>query len=185
MLYNVSFRGRCARMGNTIKLPSPTKLYRLGHFTPASRAGRLAGPVFNVYVFSLMATSWRHEGKISPGWRGCGVHAHSLTQFLPQSRQSARFSLVVRIGSFRPLTRKRVLPTPLWSQEGAGHIRLREREWGEPVRKRYRADTHPLFLLYSYMYSVTIRIYNNALTSTVCTLCLLNDLDKKNTRNGV
>jgi hypothetical protein len=51
--YNVSFRGRCVRMGNTLKIPSPTKLARLGHFPPASQAGRLAGPVFYVYVFSL------------------------------------------------------------------------------------------------------------------------------------
>jgi hypothetical protein len=52
-LTNVSFRGKCARMGNTLKLPSPTKLARLGHFPPGSQAGRLAGPVFYVYVFSL------------------------------------------------------------------------------------------------------------------------------------
>jgi hypothetical protein len=52
-LYNVSFLGRCARRGNTLKLPSPTKLTRLGHFPPASQAGRLAGPVFYVSVFSL------------------------------------------------------------------------------------------------------------------------------------
>jgi hypothetical protein len=53
-LYNVSFRERCARMGNTLELASP-KLERLGHFPPASQAGRLAVPVFyvNVYVFSL------------------------------------------------------------------------------------------------------------------------------------
>ncbi len=30
------------------------KLARLGHFPPASQAGRLAGPVFYVYVFSLV-----------------------------------------------------------------------------------------------------------------------------------
>jgi hypothetical protein len=30
-----------------------TKLGRLGHFPPASQAGRLAGPVFYVDVFSL------------------------------------------------------------------------------------------------------------------------------------
>jgi hypothetical protein len=47
-LYNVSFRGRCARLGNTLKLPSPTKLAWLGHFPSASQAGRLAGPVFYV-----------------------------------------------------------------------------------------------------------------------------------------
>jgi hypothetical protein len=41
-LTNVSFREKCAGVGNT-----------LGHFPPASQAGRLAGPVFYVYVFSL------------------------------------------------------------------------------------------------------------------------------------
>jgi hypothetical protein len=39
-------------MGNTREEPSPTKLARLGHFPPASQAGRLAGPV---YVFSLVS----------------------------------------------------------------------------------------------------------------------------------
>jgi hypothetical protein len=33
-------------MGHPLKLPSPTKLARLGHFPPASQEGRLAGPVF-------------------------------------------------------------------------------------------------------------------------------------------
>ncbi len=55
-LYNVSFRGKCARMGNTLKLPSPTKLARLGHFPPASQAGRLAGPVF-LYMSFLWSIS--------------------------------------------------------------------------------------------------------------------------------
>jgi hypothetical protein len=50
-LSNVSFRGKCARMGNTLKIPSPTKLARLGHFPPARQAGGLAGPVFCMYVF--------------------------------------------------------------------------------------------------------------------------------------
>jgi hypothetical protein len=36
-----------------LKLPSPTTLARLGHFPLASQAGRLAGLVFYVYVFSL------------------------------------------------------------------------------------------------------------------------------------
>jgi hypothetical protein len=40
-------------MGNPLKLPSPTKLARLGHFPPAGQAGRLAGLVFYVYAFSL------------------------------------------------------------------------------------------------------------------------------------
>jgi hypothetical protein len=53
-LSNVSFRGKCAHMGNTLKknLSSPTKLARLGHFHPASQAGRLAGPVFYICLFS-------------------------------------------------------------------------------------------------------------------------------------
>jgi hypothetical protein len=46
---NVSFWGKCARMGNSIKLPSPTELARLGHFSPASQAGRLAGKVFYIH----------------------------------------------------------------------------------------------------------------------------------------
>jgi hypothetical protein len=41
--------GRCAHTGHPLKLPSPTKLARLGHFPPASQAERLAGPVFFVY----------------------------------------------------------------------------------------------------------------------------------------
>ncbi len=52
-LSNVLFRGKCARMGNTLKLPSPTKLARLDNFPPGSQAGRLAGLVLYVYVFSL------------------------------------------------------------------------------------------------------------------------------------
>jgi hypothetical protein len=39
-------------MGHPLKLPSPTKLARLGHFPPASQAGRLAGVLY--YVFSLV-----------------------------------------------------------------------------------------------------------------------------------
>jgi hypothetical protein len=53
-LSNVSLWGKCARMGNTLKIPSPTKIARLGHFPPASQAARLASPVFYVYVFSLV-----------------------------------------------------------------------------------------------------------------------------------
>ncbi len=41
-------------MVNTLKLPSPTKLARLGHFLPASQAGRLAGPVFFVLYMSFL-----------------------------------------------------------------------------------------------------------------------------------
>ncbi len=50
-LSNVSFREKCARMGHHLKLPSPTKLARLGHFPPASQAGRLARPVFYTISF--------------------------------------------------------------------------------------------------------------------------------------
>jgi hypothetical protein len=45
-------------MGNTLEIPSPTKLARLGHFLPARQAGRLAGLVFYVYVFSLVTTAY-------------------------------------------------------------------------------------------------------------------------------
>jgi hypothetical protein len=61
-LPNVSFRRKCARMGNSLKLPSPTKLARLGHFPPASQADRLAGPVFYVYVFSLSVHTKNFNG---------------------------------------------------------------------------------------------------------------------------
>jgi hypothetical protein len=56
-LSNVSFQGKCARMGNTLKILSATKLARPGHFSPASQAGRLAGPVFYVYLFSLFPST--------------------------------------------------------------------------------------------------------------------------------
>jgi hypothetical protein len=77
-------------MGNTLKLPSPTKLPRLGYFPPASQAGRLAGPVFYVYVFSLcsdLLAGWpvnlvmgqeREEaGQVNP--RGESVSRDNLT----------------------------------------------------------------------------------------------------------
>ncbi len=59
--YDVSVRKKmggggviCAETGYPLKLPSPTNLAGLGHFPPAIQAGRLAGPVFYVYVFSLV-----------------------------------------------------------------------------------------------------------------------------------
>jgi hypothetical protein len=63
--------GRCAQTEHPVRLPSPTKLARLGHFPPASQAGRLAGLVFYVYVFSL-------------------VDSAPLTQKLRQSREAER-----------------------------------------------------------------------------------------------
>jgi hypothetical protein len=62
-LSNVSFRVKCARMGHPLKLPSPTKLARLGHFPPASQAGCLAGPVFYTRYFLwvfLLYSIWNH-----------------------------------------------------------------------------------------------------------------------------
>jgi hypothetical protein len=55
--------GRCAQTGHPLKLPTPTKLARLGHFPPAGQAGRLAGPVFDVYVFSLEQCLLCGEGR--------------------------------------------------------------------------------------------------------------------------
>jgi hypothetical protein len=43
--------GENAHARDTLKLPSPAKLARLGHFRPASQAGRLAGPVFYIIYF--------------------------------------------------------------------------------------------------------------------------------------
>ncbi len=48
--------GRCAQTRHHLKLPSPTKLARLGHFPPINQAGRLAGPVFYVCVFSQVGS---------------------------------------------------------------------------------------------------------------------------------
>jgi hypothetical protein len=42
--------GRCAQTAPPLKLLSPTKLAWLGHFPPASQAGRLTGPVFYWWV---------------------------------------------------------------------------------------------------------------------------------------
>jgi hypothetical protein len=46
--------GICSETGHPLKLPSPTNLARLGHFPPANQEGRPAGPVFYVYVISLL-----------------------------------------------------------------------------------------------------------------------------------
>jgi hypothetical protein len=55
----VSFRGKCVHKGHLLKLPSPTKLARLGHFPPASRAGYLAGPVF--YTIAVLLSYDRQQ----------------------------------------------------------------------------------------------------------------------------
>ncbi len=54
-MYARKWGGICAETGYPLKLPSLTNVVRLGHFPPASQAGRLAGPVFYVYVFSLVS----------------------------------------------------------------------------------------------------------------------------------
>ncbi len=54
-LSNVSFREKCARMGNTLRIPLPTKNRPAGSFfSPASQAGRQAGPVFYVLYMSFL-----------------------------------------------------------------------------------------------------------------------------------
>ncbi len=74
-LSKVSFLGKCARMGHPLKLPSLTKLARLGHFPPASQAGRLASPVFYTISFlwcgsqaltraMQLHTGAEHSGKV-------------------------------------------------------------------------------------------------------------------------
>jgi hypothetical protein len=78
-LSNVSFRVKCARMGNSLKIPSPTKLARLGHFPPASQSGRLAGSLFYVYVFSLVVNILQRC--VWAGWGGGSILArrHDLS----------------------------------------------------------------------------------------------------------
>jgi hypothetical protein len=58
-LSKVSFRGKCARMGNPLKLPSPTKLANKTHFSPASQTGHFAGPVFHTISFLWFAEEKR------------------------------------------------------------------------------------------------------------------------------
>jgi hypothetical protein len=96
-LSNVSFLGKCARIGNTAKIPSPTKLARLSHFPPASQAGRLAGPVFysmyTVCIFSDINNIGFDILKRSttvPGTEaeGCGVLTqHGVLPVLPSWRR--------------------------------------------------------------------------------------------------
>jgi hypothetical protein len=69
--YDVSV---CKKMGENMRrdrlpskaIPSPTNLAQLGHFPPVSHAGRLAGPEFYVYVFSLGAPSFWEVGRRMP-----------------------------------------------------------------------------------------------------------------------
>ncbi len=60
--FSVGFSSqKCTRTGHPLKIPSPTKLTRLGHFPPASQAGRLAGPVF--YPISFLWPKIQSEQK--------------------------------------------------------------------------------------------------------------------------
>jgi hypothetical protein len=52
-LYNISFRRKMRTHGTPSKATITYQTRRPGHFPPASQAGRLAGPVFYVYVLSL------------------------------------------------------------------------------------------------------------------------------------
>jgi hypothetical protein len=55
-LSKVSFREKCARMGYPLKLPSLTKLARLGHFPPVVRRAALpARCSILYYIFSLVS----------------------------------------------------------------------------------------------------------------------------------
>jgi hypothetical protein len=64
-LSKVSLRGKYACKGHPLRLPSPTALTWLGHFPPASQAGRLAGPVF--YTISFL---WVNQRAGERGDRG-------------------------------------------------------------------------------------------------------------------
>jgi hypothetical protein len=97
-LSNVSFRGKCARMGHPLKLPSPTKLARLGHFPLASQAGCLAGPVFYTISFlwlsfspSLFFTTNSPPFPMYSVWRGEG--GSQSDKELPQSPFPGHFSM--------------------------------------------------------------------------------------------
>jgi hypothetical protein len=64
----VSFRRKCAHTGHPLKLLSPTKLAWLGHFPPASQAGRLAGPVFYIISFlcpHLSTVAWIYKDDVN------------------------------------------------------------------------------------------------------------------------
>jgi hypothetical protein len=96
--YDVSVRrkmgGEYAQTGYPLKLLSPTNLARLGHFPPASQAGRLAGPVFYVYVFSLVFTNAPMHGKggevgVSKYMEFLHLKRH-LTEFFKKKWQEAR-----------------------------------------------------------------------------------------------
>ncbi len=95
----------CAETGYPLKLPSPTNLARLGHFPPASQEGRLAGPVFYIYVFSLVETQvnvvskWTNEkGPFLVGSWGLVVLVQVISFCLGcSSRPSTQyFILIVR-----------------------------------------------------------------------------------------
>jgi hypothetical protein len=67
------------------------ELYSVGHFPPANQAGRLAGPVFYVYVFSLGGTIniWELGNNSYDGGGGGGAQGRVLgnryTQEIPES----------------------------------------------------------------------------------------------------
>ena len=74
------------------------------------------------------------------------VSALYLAASRPQSRQNTRLSPVVRIGSPRPLTRKRVLSSPhLVPMEGGTHLLGGE---GEGIRTKGQALFYSRYIIY-------------------------------------
>ncbi len=76
--------------GYTLKLPSPTKFARLGRFPPANQAGRLTGPVFYLYVFSLGGTIniWELGNNSYEG--GGGVHRAEYWETDTRTRKTSK-----------------------------------------------------------------------------------------------
>jgi hypothetical protein len=84
-LSKVSFWGKCARMGHPLKLLSPTKLARLGHFPPASQAASLAGPVYCIsFLWGLVFSVYKTVHLVSlhkPATALQRRHVHSPLRF--------------------------------------------------------------------------------------------------------
>ncbi len=136
-MYPRKWGGRCAQTGHPLKLPSPTKLAWLGRFPPPSQAGRLAGPVFYVYVFFSACTS--HT-----------VYRARICEHLTLTNSGSEcqaFSPVVRIGSSAPSPATECCPPPFGSKGGTHSL---AGEGGEPIRTKGQRQT----LWYSGYYSI-------------------------------
>ncbi len=91
-LSKVSFRGKYVHTGNHLKLPSPTKLARLGHFPPANQAGRLARPVFYIISFLWQLPRQRPPSGASSPTRNVHIRATSYETLTPASDRKLKFS---------------------------------------------------------------------------------------------